>query len=131
MGENGNYVLAVIKTTETCDNQRDSLADLRMEMSNLQEISVNNCTYKLEYFFGGDLKFLALVCGLGRANEDNACVWCTCPRLQRWDTSKRWSTNDPTFCARTIEEIAKFSTGKNSTVKENRYLILYPWIMSS
>ena len=41
MGEKGNYVLAVIKTTETYDNLRDSLADLRMEMSNLQEISVN------------------------------------------------------------------------------------------
>ncbi|CAH3168204.1 unnamed protein product, partial [Pocillopora meandrina] len=56
------------------DNLRDSLADPRMEMSNLKEISANNCTYKIEYFLGGDLKFLALVCGLGRANEHYACV---------------------------------------------------------
>ena len=69
-----NYVLAVIKTTETYDNLRDNLADLQMEMSNLKEISANNCTYKTEYFLGGDLKFLALVCGLGRANEDYVCV---------------------------------------------------------
>ena len=74
MGEKGNYVLALIKTTETYDNIRESLADLRMEMSNLKEISVNNCTYQTEYFLGGDWKFLALVCGLGRANEDYACV---------------------------------------------------------
>ena len=80
MGVRGNYILAVIKTTETYDNLRNSLADLRMEMSNLKEISANNCTYKTEYFLGGDLKFLALVCGLGRANEDYACVWCKCPR---------------------------------------------------
>ena len=52
-----NYVLAVIKTTETYDNLRDNLADLQMEMSNLKEISANNCTYKIEYFFGRDLKF--------------------------------------------------------------------------
>lgn len=39
MGEKGNYVLAVIKTTETYDNLRESLADLQMEMSNLKEIS--------------------------------------------------------------------------------------------
>ncbi|RMX37378.1 hypothetical protein pdam_00026038, partial [Pocillopora damicornis] len=56
------------------DNLRDSLADPRMEMSNLKDISANNCTYKIEYFLGGDLKFLALVCGLSRANEDYACV---------------------------------------------------------
>ena len=80
MGEKGKYVLALIKTTETYDNIRESLADLRMEMSNLEEISVNNCTYQIEYFLGGDWKFLALICGLGRANEDYACVWCKCPK---------------------------------------------------
>ena len=93
------------------------LADLRMEMSNLKEISANSCTYKIEYFLGGDLKFLALVCGLGRANEDYACVWCKCPREQRWDTSKTWSINDPKFGARTVAEIARFSTGKKLNCK--------------
>lgn len=82
MGEKGNYVLAVIKTTETYDNLRESLADLRMEMSNLKEISANNCTYKIEYYLGSNWKFLALVCGIGWANEDYACVWCKCPRQQ-------------------------------------------------
>jgi len=33
------------------------------------------------------------------------------------DTSKKWSINDPTFGARTIEEIAKFSTGKKFNCK--------------
>ena len=83
MGEKGNYVLTVIKTTETYDNLRDSLADLRMEMSDLKEINANNYTYKVEYFLGGDWKLLALVCDLGRANEDYACVWCKCPRTER------------------------------------------------
>ncbi|CAH3146900.1 unnamed protein product [Pocillopora meandrina] len=54
MGEKGNYILA------RHDNLRDSLVDLRMEMSNLKEISANNCTYKIEYFLRGYLKFLAL-----------------------------------------------------------------------
>ena len=117
MGVKGNYILAVIKTTETYDNLRDSLADLRMEMSNLKEISANNCTYKIEYFSGGDLKFLALVCGLGRANEDYACVWCKCPREQQWDTSKTWSINDPKFGARTVTKIARFSTGRKLNCK--------------
>ena len=117
MAEKGNYVLAVIKTTETYHNLRDSLADLQMEMANLKEIIANNCTYKIEYFLGGDLKFLALVCGLGRANQDYACVWYKCPREQRWDTSKTWSINDPKFGARTVAEIARFSTEKKFNCK--------------
>ena len=72
---------------------------------------------EIEYFLGGDWKFLALVCGLGRANEDYACVWCKCPRQQQWDTSKKWSINDPTFAARTIDKIARFSTGKKFNCK--------------
>ena len=47
MGEKENYVLAVKKNH---DNLRESLADLQMEMSNLKEISANNCTYRIEYF---------------------------------------------------------------------------------
>ena len=50
IGEKGNYILAVIKTTEIYDNLRGSVADLRMEMSNLKEISANSCTDKIEYF---------------------------------------------------------------------------------
>ena len=95
IGEKGNYILAVIKTTEIYDNLRDSVADLRMEMSNLKEISANSCTYKIEYFLGGDLKFLALVCGLGRANDDYACVWCKCPREQWWDKTKHGQLMTP------------------------------------
>ena len=55
IGEKGNYILAVIKTTEIYDNLRDSVADLRMEMSNLKEISANSCTDKIEYFLGKNM----------------------------------------------------------------------------
>ena len=58
-----------------------------------------------------------MVCGLGRENEDYACVWCKCPGEQRWDTSKTWSINDPKFGARTVAEIARFSTGKKLNCK--------------
>ena len=70
MGERGNYILATVKTTESYDNLRESLSDLIDKMSKLTEIMVNGVNYKIEYFLGGDWKFLGLVCGLGRANED-------------------------------------------------------------
>ena len=68
MNEKGNYVLAIIKTTENYDNLKESLADLNNEMSNLKEITVNSHKYSIEYFLGGDWKFLACVCGLRAAN---------------------------------------------------------------
>ena len=33
MSEKGNYVLAILKTTESCDNLKESLSDLTTEMS--------------------------------------------------------------------------------------------------
>ena len=36
-------------------------------------------------FFGGNLKFLAVVCGIEAANVDHACIWCKCPKNKRSD----------------------------------------------
>ena len=44
-------------------------------------------------------------------------MWCKCPKQQRWDKSKKWSISDPTFGARTIDEIARFSIGKKFSYK--------------
>ena len=43
-------------------------------MSKLEKIEVTSVTYQIEYFLGGDWKFLAMLCGIGRANEDYACI---------------------------------------------------------
>ena len=95
MSEKRNYVLAIIKTAEEYNKIRDSLADL-IDMRNLDSINI----------LGGDWKFLGCVCGIGCANQDYACIWCKCPRLQRWDTSKTWSIRDASMDARTVKEIA-------------------------
>ena len=86
----GNHIIAIVKAKDDYVNIRDSLSDLREEMKNLSEISVNGANYKIEYFIGGDWKFLATVCGIGPANHNYACIWCNCPKLQRWDASKNW-----------------------------------------
>lgn len=100
MNEKRSYVLAIINTTENYDNLKESLADLNNEMSNLKEITVNNRKYSIEYFLGGDWKFLACVCGLGAANQNFACIWCKCPRHERFDISKKWSFTDKSLGAR-------------------------------
>ena len=59
-------------------------------MKHVGEISVNGAKYKKEYFIGGDWKFLAIVCGMGSANHNYACIWYNCTQLQSQDTSRTW-----------------------------------------
>ena len=125
MNEKGNYVLTIIKTTENYDNLKESLADLNNEMSNLKEITVNSHKYSIEYFLGGDWKFLACVCGLGATNQNFSCIWCKCPRNERFDISKKWSITDKSLGARDLQEIGKYANLSNIIVKPIHYLILF------
>lgn len=109
MSEKGNYLLAVIKAKESYETLSQSLSDIIKEMEKMGEINVDGNIYHLEYFLGGDWKFLACVCGIGGANADYACIWCTCPKLKRHDIKKIWSILDPDLGARNLEQIKKFA----------------------
>ena len=91
MNEKGNYVLAILKTTENYDNLKESLADLTEEMSKLNKVKVRGKSSNIKYFLGGDWKFPACVCGLGGANQEYACIWCKFPHYQR-HIKRVWST---------------------------------------
>ncbi|CAB4030476.1 Hypothetical predicted protein [Paramuricea clavata] len=118
MSEKGNYLLAVIKTKEIYDTLAESLSNIIEEMEQTKSINVDGTTYDLEYFLGGDWKFLACVCGIGGANANYACIWCTCPKIERHNMEKSWSILDPGhvhhmhFGARSLEKIEKFSKTK-------------------
>ena len=62
-------------------------------------------TYPIEYFLCSDLKFLAIVCGIQSANSTYACIWCTCPSLERYNMDIKWSIDDVNNGARTIDSI--------------------------
>ena len=111
MNEKGNYVLAIITTTENYDNLKESLADINNKMSNLKEITVNSHKYSIEYFLGGDWKFLACVC----CKSNFACIWCKSPRNERFDISKKWSITDKSFWARDSQEIGKYAKSNECT----------------
>lgn len=42
----------------------------------LKEIIFEDKTYSLEYFLGGDLKFLALALGINQSTGHYPCIWC-------------------------------------------------------
>ena len=92
--EKGNNVLAIIKTKDNYEGIKDSLKDLQEEMATLKTITYAGASFKLEFFLGGDWKFLATVGGIGPANQNIACIWCLCPRVLRHDVSREWPLND-------------------------------------
>ena len=125
MSEKGDCLLAVIKEKESYDVLSVGLSDLTKEMEQLKEFKVDGNIYKIEYFLGGDWKFLASVCGIGAANADYACIWCKCPKLQRHDMSKFWSILDPELGARTLKEIEDNSKSKKCNCK---HAPLFPFV---
>ena len=112
MSEKRNYVLAFIKTKDDYTGIRDSLSDLRDEIKKLDSITCETRTFQIEYFLGGDWKFLATVCGLGPANQDFACIWCLCPLTLRYDVSQNWSLTDLNQGARSTELIKEHVKNK-------------------
>ena len=61
----------------------------------------------MQYFLGGDWKFLALVCGIESASSNHACIWCKCSKIERWDMSITWSLMDSRKGGEEITQKAK------------------------
>ena len=64
------------------------LSDLRNEVESLKSITIREYTFAIEYFMGGDWKFLAMATGLDSASSTFACIWFKCPADQRVNTKK-------------------------------------------
>ena len=91
--EKGNYILAIIKTKDNYEGIKDSFKDLKEKMTTLKTIAYAGASFKLEFFLGGDWKFLATVGGIGPTNQNIACIWFLCPRVLR-HVSGEWPLND-------------------------------------
>ncbi len=72
----GNHTLAILRVPEKYyDSLVEALHDISIEAENLRSIIINGVSYDIEYFLGGDMKFLAMVCGIDAATSEYACTW--------------------------------------------------------
>ena len=101
------------------------------EAKNLEVITIQENVYSIQFFLGGDLKFLAMVCGIDAANAEYACVWCKYPKRMRFDMKQEWSLTDPNKRARTINEISeKSKLGKRNIHRFNSIQVpLFPFVL--
>jgi hypothetical protein len=64
----GNHPLAIFQDPEDYDSLSRALSDIKDEVAILTEITVR-ATFAIEYFLGGDMKFLAIVTGIDSASS--------------------------------------------------------------
>ena len=100
----GNHCIAIFKEPESYGAMKMCLQDIAHDVSQHTTITVCELTFDIEYFIGGDWKFLAMITGIDSASSTYACIWCKCPAINRYDTTMSWSILDREQGARTIEE---------------------------
>ena len=106
----GNHCIGIFKVCESDYNALyEALQDIIIEASDLKYITINGNKHDIKYFLGGDMKFLALVCGIQSATSTHSCIWCKIPKDERHKMELKWSISDTQYGARTIEEISSMS----------------------
>ena len=66
----GNHPLAIFKSEESYPYLKSALKDIISEVEQLQMITIDETVWHIEYYLGGDWKFLAIVTGVY-----NMCVF--------------------------------------------------------
>ena len=114
MSANGNHTIAILKVKEDYKNIKSELSDIINEVENLKFIVFNGVHYNIDWYLGGDWKFLAMVCGIGNAISEFPCIWCKCPTSDKFHICKELSITDPLKGARTVDEIIRLSTRRGT-----------------
>jgi len=72
----GNYTVAILKVEENYEQLAAGLEDIISEAESCNAILIDGKQYNIEFYLGGDLKFLTISCGLEAANAEYAGIWC-------------------------------------------------------
>ena len=87
MAAKGNHTIAVVKGKEDYETLQKCFGDVFRDINTVvieKKIEVDGTTINLEFFSGGDYKFILLMMGLREATSHYACACaCACASPQR------------------------------------------------
>ena len=118
MSASGNHTFAIVKGSESYETLQDSFGMIFQEINNLiqvGEITINNSRLNLEFFLGGDYKFLLIMMGMKAATSNFACVWCKIHKDNRWKMDLTHYNSIP--IKRTLQEIINMAEKKGTQDK--------------
>ena len=91
----GNYSVAILKVSKNYEELQAGLEDICSAAKDIEVVTMEGQVYRIQFYLGGDSKFLALVCGFENANAEHACVWWSkCPKGKFVDMQIQWSITD-------------------------------------
>ena len=129
MSASGNHTFAIVKGSESYKTLKDSFGLIFQEINNLIQVSaitINNSKLNLEFFLGGDYKFLLLMLGMKSATSNFACVWCKIHKEFRWVMDKDLEYYNSAPLKRTLQQVidmAKKNGSKDKYSCDNEPLI--------
>ncbi len=90
----GNFILGKYHIKKECyADLKIALKELSEKLSELKEIQLDGIRYKIEFWLGGDLKFISLVTGINAASSNYPCPWCILHKNQFSNNSFDHSIN--------------------------------------
>ncbi len=116
MASSGNDTLAIVSANENYENIAVSFGKIFSDINELidEDGTATIGDYKVEFFVGGDMKFLLTVLGLSMANSNYACIYCKIHKKDRHDMSKDENYYWSSKMARTLNEMCHFSSKKEN-----------------
>ena len=100
----GNHIIGIFKVSKSDYSALyEALQDIIIEANDLKYITING--NKLD----GDMKFLALVCGIESTTSKYSCIWYKVSKDERYNMVLKWSISNTQHGARTITEISSMS----------------------
>ena len=108
---------AIINGPEKYETLKTSISPFFDEVNQLINkgtLFIDGENVELEFFLGGDMKFLLMILGLSSATADYACLWCKIHKDDRWDTSKPMNCYNEEPMRHTLEEIKRLCGSKDN-----------------
>ncbi|KAK3735181.1 hypothetical protein QZH41_000466 [Actinostola sp. cb2023] len=78
--ENEEIVATLYESMEEASILRERYVNSLIEQGSLE---IDNLKVNLEFFLGGDYKFLLIAMGMKAANSSHSCIWCKVSSAQR------------------------------------------------
>ena len=120
MSSSGNHTIAIVKGSESYSTLKESFSTVFNDINETIKqgnITVNDSKYNIEFFLGGDYKFLLLMMGMKGATSIYACLWCKIAKDLRWKMDFGLDHYNTPPLLRTLEEMTKMSQKKGTQEK--------------
>ncbi|CAB4029215.1 Hypothetical predicted protein [Paramuricea clavata] len=122
----GNHTIAVVKGKEDYVVLKNCFKDVLSDTNDMvreKKIDLGEDIVNLEFFLGGDYKFILLMMGLSGATSNHACAWCKIHKDERWNMAYDLNHYNSPPLKHTIKEMKELAGKKNNFCCVNPPLI--------